>query len=285
MIGDDELEAEDLPWAMLEATPVPLAPASSASDTENLITVQLPPFALATPPLSVLQDPREGCGGHLWQAALELCNHMDKHEAWTGKDFRTMRVLELGAGTGLAGMYAARRGADVLCTDLAVMLPVLQRNIDLNFGGGQQQQQQQSNSSSARIQAKEFCWGTDVRALGSEPFDLILAADCVYLEAAFEPLLQSLEALVPPGSHTTVLLSYQHRRKAESAFFRRLWRLFACIPAESRRGPSAPAAANSSNTAAPLAPAAPVMGKPHKVQILALRRQSSSSRSHDNKPL
>lgn len=256
MIGNEELEAEDVPWEKLIADPVPLLPGQPA----KLEPWPLPPFAKAAP-LSVLTDPREGCGGHLWQAALELCAHLDTHPAWAERDFRGLRVLELGAGTGLAGMYAARRGAQVLCTDLAAMLPVLRQNIELNFAPG------------SAIAAAEYCWGTDAGRLGG-PFDVVLAADCVYIEAAFEPLLASLDALVLPG-RTTLLLSYQHRRKAESAFFRRLWRLFTLVPELSRHGPRpahAPAATAPAATAA-----ASVMGKSHKVQILALRREPPQS--------
>lgn len=256
MIGNDELEAEDVPWEKLIADPVPLVPGQPAA----LAPSPLPPFARAAPPLSVLVDPREGCGGHLWQAALELCAHLDTHPAWAERDFHGLRVLELGAGTGLAGMYAARRGATVLCTDLAVMLPVLQANVDLNFARG------------GNISVAEYCWGTDAARLGG-PFDVVLAADCVYLEAAFEPLLASLAALVVPG-RTTLLLSYQHRRKAESAFFRRLWRLCSLVPHLSRHGPRPPGAP-AATASAPLA--APVMGKSHKVQILALQRNAPAT--------
>jgi hypothetical protein len=261
MEGNDELEAEDLPWAMLEATPVPLQPADPSES--HLIVVPVPPFLRASPPISVLLDAREGCGGHLWQAALELCSHLDTHPAWADRDFKSLRVLELGAGTGLAGMYAARRGATVLCTDLAVMLPILRRNVELNFASGD-----------PRVTVAEFCWGTDVSVLGKEPFDLILASDCVYLEGAFEPLLKSLEALMQPGGPSTLLLSYQHRRKAESAFFRRLWKHFSLVPAESRHGPRVATSPSPPSAAPPTTGAA--MGKSHKVQILSLKRSPAT---------
>ena len=51
--------------------------------------------------------------------------------------------------------------------------------------------------------------------------DIVLAADCVYLEAAFPLLVSTLVALVPspPDRAPEVLLSYKKRRKADKRFF------------------------------------------------------------------
>src|SRR5258708_39352057 len=54
-----------------------------------------------------------------------------------------------------------------------------------------------------------------------QPPDIVLAADCIYLEAAFPLLVSTLVALVPPppGRAPEVLLSYKKRRKADKRFF------------------------------------------------------------------
>jgi hypothetical protein len=51
--------------------------------------------------------------------------------------------------------------------------------------------------------------------------DIVLAADCIYLEAAFPLLVSTLVALVPPPPDRApeVLLSYKKRRKADKRFF------------------------------------------------------------------
>ena len=53
------------------------------------------------------------------------------------------------------------------------------------------------------------------------PPDIVLAADCIYLEAAFPLLVSTLVALVPspPERAPEVLLSYKKRRKADKRFF------------------------------------------------------------------
>jgi lysine methyltransferase len=54
-----------------------------------------------------------------------------------------------------------------------------------------------------------------------QPPDIVLAADCIYLEAAFPLLVSTLVALVPPPPERApeVLLSYKKRRKADKRFF------------------------------------------------------------------
>jgi protein N-lysine methyltransferase METTL21A len=54
--------------------------------------------------------------------------------------------------------------------------------------------------------------------------DLILAADCVYLEDAFAPLVQTLSDL--STEHTEILFCYQKRRKADKRFFALLKKQF-----------------------------------------------------------
>jgi len=53
------------------------------------------------------------------------------------------------------------------------------------------------------------------------PPDIVLAADCIYLEATFPLLVSTLVALVPPPPERApeVLLSYKKRRKADRRFF------------------------------------------------------------------
>lgn len=49
---------------------------------------------------------------------------------------RGRRVLELGSGTGLAGLFAAKRGCHVLLTDVAAVVELLHHNIAANAAAG-----------------------------------------------------------------------------------------------------------------------------------------------------
>ncbi|CAK9227169.1 unnamed protein product [Sphagnum jensenii] len=189
----------------------------------------------------VHQLPRKGLSFQLWPAATALCWYLDhtygnsgmqvasssyairgvggkEGEEVSGVKRRRLRVLELGAGTGMVGVLAARLGAHVTLTDLAHVLPNLEQNVELNkltveAGGG---------SLSVHL----LQWGVkeDVTALGQEPFDLILASDVVYYDTLFEPLVKTLKWLV--GASPVVLLAHLRRWKKDKHFFRMASKFF-----------------------------------------------------------
>lgn len=64
-------------------------------------------------------------------------------------------------------------------------------------------------------------WGVEEDiATFSPPFDVILAADVVYVEESFPLLIKSLDDLA--DSHTLVLLSCKHRYESYMKFFQLL---------------------------------------------------------------
>ena len=177
-------------------------------------------------------------------------------------------VLELGAGTGLVGLACTSLGAEqVWLSDLAENLPLLQRNLDANFGAravasewcgsthaelvapltedagdaltGDGEAGCDTPAEKTRAQALALNW--TVARLPAELFedgddrtslsvDLILAADCVFWPALFDPLLDTLQrmhdAAAGTASHTTprVLLSVQHRLGRTELFLKALGR-------------------------------------------------------------
>jgi hypothetical protein len=108
-------------------------------------------------------------------------------------------VVELGGGQGLVGVCAAVLGASaVAITDLSYALPGIQETIELNreaFGG-------------ALVTAEELDWFAPP---STTAWDVVLAADVVWLLELVGPFVTTLAALCPPGSDRTVLLSYQRR--------------------------------------------------------------------------
>lgn len=152
----------------------------------------------------------KGLSFQIWPAAHALCWYLEEIFGQTGMvkthlshlptpencTFeRSMRVLELGAGTGIVGIVCAVLGAHCTITDLPHVTPNLEYNAILN------QEAIQSSALGGSVAVKSLRWGerADVEAIGRS-FDLIVASDVVYYDHLFEPLLCTLKWLLysPP---------------------------------------------------------------------------------------
>mmetsp|Transcript_14264 Transcript_14264/g.47645 ORF Transcript_14264/g.47645 Transcript_14264/m.47645 type:complete len:579 (-) Transcript_14264:85-1821(-) len=172
-----------------------------------------------------------GTGGSVWAAAVVLIRYLEKHKACVGRT-----VLDLGAGTGCAGLAAAALGADfVALTDLRNILWLAEENIDRTkslFRGADE-------GAALRVVAAELDWGPGARAAAaallsrrgvtatsaergaaaaecgaatakSEHFDVILVSECVLPQLyPIQPLVAALAALT--GPQTTCFVAYEHR--------------------------------------------------------------------------
>ncbi|CAN0274141.1 unnamed protein product [Scytosiphon promiscuus] len=133
------------------------------------------------------------------------------------------RVLELGSGVGLAAMTAALLGWDVVCTDKADALPLLELNVNRCISSTKRE-------CAGKVQVMEYKWGTDaervldgvdtaaVDGANGSGFDVVICADCVYAGASVEPLLESLCQVC--GENTVVLVTNE-LRSAFDEFVRR----------------------------------------------------------------
>ncbi|XP_068727858.1 protein N-lysine methyltransferase METTL21D-like [Montipora capricornis] len=133
----------------------------------------------------------------VWDAALVLAKYLQKMHLSTKEGLANKCVIELGAGTGVVGLFAAACGAHVCCTDLPGVVPL----IELNRGVNQHMIMGSFTTASLK-------WGQDVTAFQPSP-DLLLVADCIYYEESLVPLVTTLCDL--SDFHTTVLISYEER--------------------------------------------------------------------------
>ena len=151
-------------------------------------------------PISVTGDVEPAyTASRVWPASAELALHV-------ADVVRGKRVVELGAGAGLAGLACKVLGAArVVLTDLPENLPLLQRNAARN---------------ELDVSVAPFDWLTPT-TLG-ERFDVVLAADCVFWPELLEPLLNAIEAVAAPGA--VVLIAVTHRLGRTDAFLEKLRR-------------------------------------------------------------
>jgi len=121
------------------------------------------------------------------------------HRAWD-----SLRVLELGAGTGVVGLTLARLGAAVTLTDNeAEVIALLERNLLANELG-----------KTVNTHLLDF---GDATTYLLQEFDVIVAADVLYNTCQAEKLAHTLNAHVRPG--TEVFLSYEKRQVCHQLFF------------------------------------------------------------------
>jgi len=207
--------------------------------------------------IKVFQDKRRGIAFQLWPAAASLCDYLERNETLVldlllssarrvnevdsppERGLATeldINVLELGAGVGLCGIFVAKlwgsertntqlRVQSVLLTDLPEAMESLNDNIKLNgltkekIGDGGDGEDDVGNS----VSSVPLSWGCEDEAtlamsrLNGEFPTLVLAADCVYWECLFAPLVSTLKFLCSKGC--VVMMCHTRRWKKDGRFF------------------------------------------------------------------
>lgn len=129
-------------------------------------------------------------------------------------DFGGKRAVELGCGCGVAGMGMYLLGlTDIILTDIAPVMPALKRNLKVN-----------KPLLRKNLKYSILYWNnnTQINALNNPPFDLVIAADVVYIEESVPHLVSAMESLLAPDG--VVLLGYQLRSPEAHALFWELCR-------------------------------------------------------------
>jgi predicted nicotinamide N-methyase len=176
----------------------------------------------------------------VWEAGVALAEYLSRHMG--ERELRGRRVLELGAGPGIAGIAAAMRGAHVTLTDRDTAL--LQQNVEAHaqaiHAAGQCLPRRRSIMSSARItvgclsasgstggsaQAAVLDWEDPSAAACSRPYSLLIGADLVYTAAAGHHLCAALRAVLACNPGCPLLLAHCSRHSVVDA------RLFAALSA------------------------------------------------------
>ena len=146
----------------------------------------------------------------VWPGSYHLARHACAHvarAAGAAGPGGSVRVCELGAGSGLPGLATWAAGATAVClTELAENTPRLREAVALN-----------STAAAVSVAALDWCAPLP-DALARETWDCVLAADCVFWPALFDPLLDTLRALTDDAGRTRIFLAIGERLGRLSSF-------------------------------------------------------------------
>ena len=153
-------------------------------------------------------------------------------------------VIELGAGTGVVGLYCARLGArSVTLTDLDEVTPLLELNGALNAVLAA------DAAAEGGVRACALPWGDSALPPGlrAAPPSLVVLSDVVYDPEGYAPLVASLRALVRAREDAGVapcliVMAHRHRNPEDHRFFELAARHFAMFELpDPRPAPGSPA--------------------------------------------
>ena len=157
-----------------------------------------------------------GVGGVVWDSAVVLAALIE-HDALPGVGSVSGRhVLELGSGTGYAGLAAAARGAaSVVLTDLPRTVALTRANVARNAS--------RIGACAVSVAEADWCRAGDVAALAAG-CDLVLAADCVYLgdgegegESTAGPFADALHEALNGAKVPAAVVVYKRLRTGQQA--------------------------------------------------------------------
>jgi predicted nicotinamide N-methyase len=129
---------------------------------------------------------------HLWNAGLQLAEFIEEGDV-QGRDWSVNRerVLELGAGTGLAGILAGLKGArEVVISDYPApeVLENLRENVERSFLS----RKDKTGVGEVRVEGHEWAVLDDAFSKEKESFGRILVADCLWMPWQHLNLLKSI---------------------------------------------------------------------------------------------
>ena len=159
-------------------------------------------------------------GRTVWDASVVLSKFLE-HTSLTSSDFKLTgkRIIELGAGTGLAGLSAAVLGAHVVISDLRYCLADIKRNLEAT-----------NVPSPGSAIVRELDWLKPDAFFDNEmngQFDFVLAADVVWLDHLVTPLVSLLKMLL--HRHADLQFVFAHQTRSEQTdviFFGQLQKVF-----------------------------------------------------------
>ena len=152
-----------------------------------------------------------GTGTMIWECGIVLAKYLERRcKAAGGAWLSGKRVLELGSGTGVAGLAAAALGARVTLTDLPAVVPLLQLNARRNG--------EAIGAKGGETEVAELDWARGVESVDTS-WDLVIGADLLYSPggAQLDLLAATLRRLFRDGEAVRLLLAHKSRHESLDA--------------------------------------------------------------------
>jgi len=159
----------------------------------------------------------ESCvGGTQWPGGVRVARYLDNAGIFPPGSLEGKTVLDLGSGCGLVAAVAAKHGARVLATDKSIVMEVLTDNLRANgvlveaeeaaafrakaaaaaaaAAGEDGGKRHECFVPPGKVVAEELLWGPGV-SHPLAPFDVCIAAACLYQPKTIPLLLATLHSL------------------------------------------------------------------------------------------
>ncbi|KUJ20923.1 uncharacterized protein LY89DRAFT_729740 [Mollisia scopiformis] len=167
------------------------------------------------------EDNRRLFSHFLWNAGLQLAEFIELGKDEVGREWSVKgeRVLELGAGTGLAGMVAALSGArETVISDYPAeeVLGNIRANVERNLRA-------KNHSSLGQVEVQGHEWGVLTDEFSRENkggFGRVLVADCLWMPWQHGNLLGSISHfLEEEGGRAWVVAGFHTGREKMRGFY------------------------------------------------------------------
>lgn len=163
-------------------------------------------LTLAQEPGREMQD--RGTGGTVWNCAFVMAKYLERLAAQEDlTKWKSLRVLELGSGTGIVGLATAVlfRAQELFLTDLPAQLPLMQDNLRNAYASAQGE----ARAALERVRIGTLDWADPGAQVHAGAYDVLIASDCVWPKVDNSLFVHALRCLTTP--RTRVLLAYEYR--------------------------------------------------------------------------
>ncbi|PPQ63386.1 hypothetical protein CVT24_005651 [Panaeolus cyanescens] len=170
---------------------------------------------------TALHSRKGDTGSVVWKASLDFARFILETVYSQSPDcifdaslLKQANVVELGAGTGLLSVALSPLVKTYLASDIEPIIPLIKKNLVLNFEGWPTLPQQKPG---ANVAAEALDWITltstslplRTRLYDPQvnPVDLLLAVDCLYHPSLIPPFVETIDYLTTPDRTATLVVS------------------------------------------------------------------------------